>query len=265
MMRRSKLQIVTSLVAAVSLCWTTSAVAGDTYDDAVRAANEFLDHREEFMRLDRDQLKELVTAICDAEEDDRQAVAEKTSDLVRARIRNAWDYMEKRHNDAIRLLDIVIGDEQYKDRRSSAEDLKRQVESRWETISKMYDKTRGANHPVVSYMLAKGKDAHRERQQRCKVYEFETGNGPADCINPCEIVEFKPDNSAARSKGHDQLERYERGLRDNPNRRDELNAKDADFKRCTTFEKKMECYRLCPEIDDDGNFREASVYWNNCY
>ncbi len=42
---------------------------------------------------------------------------------------------------------------------------------------------------------------------------------------------------------------------------DALVKKDGDFAKCTRFDDRIDCYKLCPDIDDDGEFRAASPRW----
>jgi hypothetical protein len=122
---------------------------------------------------------------------------------------------------------------------------------------------RGSNHPVIAYMLQTGKDLHSSRQQGCTAAEFDTGNGPADCVRTsCDIIEFKPDNSRAKRKGEDQLRRYRNGLLQNADKRNNLNSKDSGFAKCNDFRLTIEAYTLLPEINDDGTFRERSASWS---
>jgi hypothetical protein len=140
------------------------------------------------------------------------------------------------------------------------------VEEKWKSIDKMYDVLRGSNHPVVSFMLDKGNEEDAYRKGRCTASQVDTGKGFADCVgydgDDCLIVEFKPNNSSAISKGLGQLQDYKEGLESNADRRQELNNKSSRFSTCKTFQTRVDCYTLCPAIDDDGNFRSTSAVWS---
>jgi len=241
-----------------------STSAADKFYDAERSAKDFLYYYEDFMKLERSELRDLVTAIFEAEEEERRSIASDVSSRVRDKVRYEYDKMDRRRVEALSLLESVMKDEAFKDKHDAARDLKRQVEEKAVTMDRMYDKVRGSNHPVVAFMIETGKEAHTQRQGRCTVAEFDTGDGRADCINPCEIVEFKPDNSRARNHGNGQLSKYYNAILSNPSKREELNNRHSDFKKCEKFEKRMECYTLRPEIDDEGNYRSTSVSWNSC-
>ena len=37
--------------------------------------------------------------------------------------------------------------------------------------------------------------------------------------------------------------------------------KNSDFAKCESFEGRVDCYKLCPSIDDEGNVREQNADW----
>jgi hypothetical protein len=36
----------------------------------------------------------------------------------------------------------------------------------------------------------------------------------------------------------------------------------SDFAKCERFEPQVDCYKLCPEIDDNDEFREVRADWD---
>ena len=256
-----------SLLSAVTVCVlgaaSQSPLWANAYDDAERSAKDSIYYYEEFTRLNKSEIRNLVRAIAEADEDERRDIAERAGREARDKVMNEYSKAENRKNEALRLLDAVLRDPAFKDKHHDAEDLKAKVNEKWASIRRMSETVRGANHPVIAYMLQTGRDLHKSRQQGCSVSEFETGNGPADCIRTsCDIIEFKPDNSRSRSKGEDQLKRYRKGLLENADKRKELNSKNSDFAKCDVFRMTIEAYTLLPEINDDGSFREVSASWS---
>lgn len=257
------------LVGALALLCSRNARAGDwdAYYDAERSAKDLLfTYYDDFKKMDRSAIQALVQAICDADEEERKSVASDVGSKTRDRVRAEYDKVEKRKNEAVAMLDKVLADDRFKEKHSDARDLKNKVEERWKSIDKMYDSVRSSNHPVSTFMTDKGMEEHKYRQGRCTAAEFETGNGPADCIgydgNACLIVELKPDNSKAIGKGKTQAERYRDALISNPDKRKELDGKSSSFASCPQkFDTRVDCYKLCPDIDEDGNFRSVSASW----
>jgi hypothetical protein len=54
---------------------------------------------------------------------------------------------------------------------------------------------------------------------------------------------------------------YVKALNNNPEELQRLKQRDSHFNEVTTFVGKLALYRLCPEITDDGEFKEVSTYW----
>ena len=266
----SRLLVVATLVlafgvAALSHSSTTRADDWEEYYKAERAAKDLLYSYEDFKKLEKSEIEGLVTAICDADEDERRNVSSDISSRVKDKVRTEYDKTERRKNEAIDMLKTVIADQRFESKKSEAESLKSDVEDKWKAIDRMWDVIRGSNHPVVSFMLDKGKEEDEYRKGRCTAYQVDTGNGFADCVgydgNMCLIVEFKPNNSRAISKGLSQLRDYKDGLQNNASKRQDLNNKNSAFATCQTFDTRVDCYRLCPEIESDGNFKSTSTEW----
>lgn len=242
----------------------------DQYYNAERSAKDLLYSYEDFKKMEKKEIEALVKAMCDADEDERKEVSSNIQSRARDKVRSEYDKVERRKNEALEMLKNVIGDDRFKSKRSDAERLKSDVEDKWKAVDKMWDLMRGSNHPVVSFMLDKGKAEHDYRRGRCSASEVDTGNGNADCIgydgNACLIVEFKPNNTRAINKGWKQLDGYQKGLLNNPSKRQDLDKRSSSFPTCPKqFDIRVDCYTLCPEIDDDGNFKSTSTSWStNC-
>lgn len=251
------------LVAGGLIVLGTQVFGADPYSDAERSAKDLIYYHEDFTKLNKSETVNLVRAIFEAEEADRKDVADRAAREAKDKVSYEYAKAENRYNEAIRLLDAVLRDSAFNDKHRDAEDLKTRVNEKWASIQKMSRGIRGANHPVTAYLLQTGRELHSSRQRGCTVSEFETGNGPADCIRTtCDIIEFKPDNSRSKSKGEEQLKRYRRGLLENSSNRSSLDSKDADFAKCKDFRLTIEAYTLLPEIGDDGNFVERSASWS---
>jgi hypothetical protein len=188
---------------------TSRADEWDQYYNAERSAKDLLYSYEDFKKLEKTEIEALVKAICEADEDERKNVSSDIGGRVRDKVRSEYDKTERRKNEALDMLKTVIGDKRFESKRGDAERLKSDVEDKWKAIDKMWDLLRGSNHPVVSFMLDKGKEEDDYRKGRCTASQVDTGKGYADCVgydgNACLIVEFKPNNSRAISKGLNQL------------------------------------------------------------
>ncbi len=61
-------------------------------------------------------------------------------------------------------LDAVLAESSLKDRHSKAKEHRGKVTEWWASIEKMTRSLRGANHPVVAFMLKEGQAGHKSRQ-----------------------------------------------------------------------------------------------------
>lgn len=170
-------------------------------------------------------------------------------------------------------LDEVLRDDELKDKHDKAKEHVEDIKRRWEIVGRMTKALRGANHPVVAWMLRRGQEEHKNRQERCDASEFTLKSGKrVDCLmasgSTCKVIELKPDNSRAISRGNsyvrDRAEELNEELKD---KKSEIIKKligtDGDFAKCEKFEEQVDCYKLCPDIDEEGEFREVSVTWKS--
>lgn len=242
----------------------------DDFDEAEKLYERFTHDFFDLKKLDKDELSRLVGAICDADEEERQSAAKDAADRVKDKVNNEYEKLKTLKSEALASLKKVIEDDRYKERKSKAEDYKGRVEETWNSIERMTVSLRGSNNPVVSYMLDKGKEAHKEYQDsssRCTEAEWTIGSLRIDCIyasgSSCEVIELKPNNSRAISKGKGQLRDYVEAL-SKAGELKRLQEKNSRFSECKQFTPKLKCYTLCPEITDDGEFRSTSVSWSDC-
>ncbi len=254
------------VVAAVCSAAAVAFAAAD-WGAAERKFEEFRREHEQLRRLTQDETKKIVAAVCEAEEEDRQSVARDASQRVRDKVEDEYEDLEEIKGDAIELLDGVLADSAQKDRHSKAKEHRGKVTEWWTSIEKMTRSLRGANHPVVAFMLKEGQTAHKNRQSSssyCDVSAFRVGSaGEVDCLKAsgCKVIELKPDNSRAIGAGRSQAQSYAAELNKKGDAFNSLIKKDSDFAKCNRFEIQINCYTLCPDIDDDGEFRSAAPRW----
>lgn len=239
----------------------------DEWDKAEQLSKNFLYDVAKLRELNVSELRRLVTSLCDAEEADRESVARDAADRVRTEVSNNIDRLQRLRDEAREALKVVLAADKFRDRWDQARTYRQDVEAKWETADRMTSGARGSNNPVTSFILKAGKEAHDAYQRNssyCTVYEWSINNGRADCINAsrCEVIELKPNNSRAVSKGESQARDYVDALNNDPALRARL-VKDgsSNFKDCTRFSAHVALYTLCPEISDDGEMRSTSVGW----
>lgn len=258
------------LLAVVSPPSSYTFVRPDDFDEAERLYERFMHDFYDLKRLDKDELTRLVQAICEADEEERQSVGKDASSRVKDKVNNDYEKLKSLESETLSKLKNVIDDERYKDKKSKADDYKRKVEDTWNSVERMTSSLRGANNPVVNFMLEKGQEAHKDYQgssSRCTVAEWTIGSNRLDCVyasgSDCQVIELKPNNSRAISKGRDQVRDYVAAI-NKPGELERIKKESSRFSECKEFIPKMKCYTLCPEISDDGEFREISVDWRDC-
>ena len=255
------------VAAGAGVAWA----AGD-WSAAKSKAAEFKDKQQSLNKLTPEETRTIVTAVCEADEDARKDAGRDASDRVSREVNDKKSELGKVKDDANQLLDDVISDDNLKDNHDEAKSLKDDVQHRWEIIGRMTSSLRGANHPVVAFMIKQGQEAHADREEHCDAHEITLPSGlRVDCLmatgETCMVIELKPDNSRAISNGVKKAGGYAKELND------ELKSPGdsavikrlidikSDFAKCKTFEAQVDCYKLCPDINDDNEFQETRADW----
>jgi hypothetical protein len=254
------------VLAGLGIAWAS----GD-WSSARSKVDEFKSRHQDLRKLEPEETRRIVTAICEAEEEARRDSGRDISDRVARNVNDKLSDLQRIRDDANKLLDDVIGDDNLKDNRDDATRLKEEVGTRWDSIDRMSRSLRGANHPVVAFMLDQGQQEHKNRQRDCHASEVTLPSGRADCLmatgETCLVIEIKPNNSRAITKGKDQVRDYARDLNDELKKTESDVIKNlirtkSDFANCKKFEPRIDCYRLCPSINDDNEFREIRADWS---
>lgn len=117
-------------------------------------------------------------------------------------------------------------------------------------VERMSRSLRGSNHPVVAWMLRRGQEEHLARQEKCHASEVVLESGKkVDCVmasgSSCLVIELKPDNSRAISRGNSQARGYSDELNRELKNEDsqvikKLVAKNSDFGKCERFEEQVD-------------------------
>ena len=264
------------LAAVFGIAWAK----GD-WSAAQSKAEDLKRKQMDLRKLVPDEIRRVVTAVCEADEDERRNVGKDVADRVADKVKSELSNLEHVRDDAYRTIDDVLADQDLKSNHDSAKRLRDEIADRWKSIERMAQNAmRGGNHPIVSFMALKGIEEHQNYQRNsrnCHAYEVETGSRRADCLradgDACYVIELKPKNSRAISNGTRQA----RDSADDLNKElakmmkgegarvmQDLISKRSDFGKCKRFEPRLKCYTLCPEVNDEGEYREGSARWDDC-
>lgn len=262
---------ISPVVIFLAIVGWFSPARADDWDEAKKSAEDFIYQYEQLRSLKPREVRLLVKTICDADFDEIDSVSRDVSDRVKDEVNDKYEKLKSLRDDTLKALAKVMNNDDFKDRQSDAKDYQQRINELWDRIDRMYsDGIRGGNHPVVAYMRKMGQDAHPEYQSHseyCTEHEVETSHGKADCVyaEKCWVVEVKPNNNRAVDNGRRQARDYADDLNaDRDGKFTALVEKNSAFESCKAkFVPKIATYVACPEVDDEGNFKNTSYGWSD--
>lgn len=246
-----------SLVAG--LAWATD------WSGAKSKAEQFKSKHDELKREAPVEARKIVAAACAATDDNRKNAAERAASDARSRIGDRFRDLENLERDALRDLDWVIDkDATHKDEAKRFED---EIKPKFDKLKDSTRQLRDGNFPVVSYMNRGAESAKHDREGRCDAHDVSLDAGHASCLNArgdtCYVVELAADNYSAISHARDVAGRYKNQLENEVKKSGSsvIQRLGSRFSSCKRFEVRVDCFKQCPEIDDDLRFREVSPSW----
>jgi hypothetical protein len=248
----------------VATCQSRLWADDGDYDSAVSAAQASIDLCDQILKVDVQEIQRLVTAISEGDDEEIKQIMKEKGDAAIEKLKDGFDKSKEQTDKAFELLDAVIKDPNFQDndKKDNLRNLRKELETKWGKVQKVGDGP-GKVNPLLEWRNSKGEELHASRMSGCTVSGFGFGDGEADCIRtPCDIIEFKPDNSRGKDKATKQLKGARNALLNDSDKRAELNGKNSEFAKCTEFTMTIEAYTLVPEIDEEGNFREVSASWS---
>lgn len=258
----------TILVCLIAAMTASFALAAGDWPAAQREFNAFERKHADLRRLTPRETRKIVDAICKADDDKRKEAAKDAGSRAKKKVATEYTELEKLKDKALSALDVVLADGSLSTHHPKARTHRDKVKRNWASIGKMTKRVRGANHPVISYMLDQGNKAHSDYQKtagNCDAYEVSMSVGRADCVKAngavCTVIELKPDNRNAVRKGGLQAARYARELRAKGDAFKKLVKQNSAFAECERFDSRVDCYTLCPEIDEDGEYTAVKPTW----
>jgi len=153
--------------------------------------------------------KQIQDAICNAE--DWETKVPRISDEKISELRSKWDSLMSHRDQMLNELDQLIKD---RSKNQSIPEFKRRVVEYLNPLGPIIDnEMRGANNPKLQAYIQLGQDQHKALQASCDAAEAVLSNGKKlDCIKSCTVIEFKPNNTGAVTKGKEQVLGYKKTL-----------------------------------------------------
>ncbi|SRR6266540_1956771 len=243
----------------------------DAFDDAERASSVFISKYDSIRKIKSEEQKALVKAVCEAEEDSRRSVLTDVGNRVRRELKDAVESFSVLRDNALTKIAVALSDQQFKDKFEKLNEYKNRIDVLWSRANAETASVRGSDNPVLASLSRIGQEAHAAYQansSNCTVSEWTLPGGKrVDCLkaSTCEAIEVKPNNSTSVDRGISQANNYVRLL----SRQEEMNrliGQYPAFKECKDkgFTARVACYYYCPDIDDNGEMRSASVGWTMC-
>ena len=261
-----------SLLVTAFLITFASHARADSCSDAEDAAQKYIDSYNTIRTMEVDQLKRLVKAVCDADEDERTKVSDDEKPRVESMVASNKSDLDKAKADALSKLSAAISDDQCSNK-SKLNSLKEDVDKYAERIQKIADNgAQLGSNPAFDKLRKMGQMAHDDYYQHhseCAPYrDIPVGSLKPDCILPdeCVVIELKPDNSRAAYNGYSNA----KDSRDKLNTEDGFNALDSKYKEAFAsckqkkFRARVDCYHYCPDVNDEGQFTSTSIDWTTC-
>ncbi len=262
----AKLVGCAGIVVAVGVAWANGDWSGTQHK-----ADDFKSKAQELKRAAVDATKKLVRSVCDADEDSRKDAARNASSEIDNAKSKERD-LERLRDEVYRMISDVNNDDKLRNDHSDASRLKSDMEHKWDELQKIMRGFHDSTHPAVERIIKAGDSAHHDHLSRCDARDVDAGSHRAECLiasgETCTVMAIAPDNSNGIRKAYDRAKDQARYLSDELGKKDSYAIKHlidskSSFKSCKKFEAKVDCFKVCPSVSDDGEIRESSADWRS--
>ena len=197
----------------------------DDISDLRSQSRDFQDHAKSLYRLDQEGLEQMWEAYCGEFDPKSTEDAKFAADIGRQLQDKEKEFRESLlHGELPRLQDLakkILGSSAESKDKDEAKEIMESAEKEGKTLGALENGVilKGSNHPFVQFAIEYGKDQHKkmcdeygESGARACDQNFPSLDGRPDLVTVADghlvVYEFKPDNSKAISKGHDQVLKY---------------------------------------------------------
>jgi hypothetical protein len=258
-MTKPPLWMIAGATLVAGIAWATD------WSGAKSKAEQFKTKSDELKREAPVEARKIVTAACAATDENRKSAAEHAAYDAKSRVGDRFRDLENLERDALRDLDWVIDkDATHKDEATRFQD---DIKSRFDKLKESTRQLRDGNHPIVAFLSRGAESAKRDREGRCDAHDISLDAGHASCLmsrgDTCYVVELANDNYSAIGRARDMAGRYKSQLENELKKSGSsvMQRLGSRFTSCKRFDVRVDCFKQCPQIDDDLKFREDSPYW----
>jgi hypothetical protein len=246
-------------IAAVLILAATGGAAWAGWSDIQSKAQDAKAKADDVHKYIAPEVRKIVGAMCAASDDNRKSAGQSEASNGRSTLNDKLNTLDHAVQASVDQLQPVAND--YKDNNhSDASSLISDLKSRKD---KAHDQSRdllnGAS--VIDYIMRKSDSAKSDHRSRCSAHDLSLNGGSVPCIvqesDTCTVLEVAFDNSDSISHARDRARRDKDILESELKRQ----SPSSSVSKCKKVETRVDCYKVCPDVDDDGKYRESSASW----
>ncbi len=241
------------LAAAVGAAW-----AG--WSDIRGKADQAKQKGDEVHKAVAPAMKKIVAAMCAASDDNRKSAGQSAASDARSTVQSKLEAFHRATSEAIAQLEPVSRDSKDSNS-SSAGSLISELKSRQSKIDDQSRSLVNGSPPVIDYIVRKSESARSDRRGRCSDKDVSIGGDRVSCLvrdgETCTALEIAFDNSTSIGKARDRASH----AKDAIEREIKKSSPSSAVAKCKRVEARVDCFKVCPDVDDDGKYRESSPSW----
>lgn len=248
-----------------------SEAKADKFDDAKNAYQKFVDGYENIRTLTKDEEAALISAVCEAEEDDIVDIAKSKASEIETKVNDKNSTLKGDMETALKLIDAALNDETLKDKGDELKKYRDRIDELWKRVLRMQDKVRASSNPIFAFLTKIGNLAHKDYQEIHSsegIAEFKVPSGKIDLVTySCDCIEVKANNSKSISKGKSEVQQYADDLNKNNDVFESLVKENTKFAECKgSFKPVVVAYYYCPGgIDDEGDLKPGPIGYTEAW
>nr|HEX4318338.1 hypothetical protein [Kofleriaceae bacterium] len=232
------------------------------WSDLRKKADDAKSKADDIRKTVPEDMKKVVAAMCQAGDDSRRSDGDSEASRARDHVRDQLDKFHRATREAIDGLKPIANDSEDANH-SNANDLISELEHRRDAIDDQTRAIADGRPPVIDYIMRQSESARGSHASSCSSREVSLDGGTVPCIvmdsDTCTVVEVAFDNDRSIDKARERAGR-ERSWIEHEIQRESPPSSVANCKKVQT---RVDCYKVCPDIDNDGTFREVSPSWRD--
>lgn len=207
-----------------------------------------------------EHVKKIVGAMCQASDDDLRSAGDSAASDARSRIEDKVDDFHHKTDDAITALQ-PIADDSDDGNHDQASRLIDDLREGRRHLDELTQPIMDGRPPVIDYIVRQSDSARSEHRSQCSSRDVYLDGGTVPCIvegyDGCTVLEVAFDNDRSLDKARDRAEREKEWVE----REVKKDSPSSAVAKCKTVTAQVDCFKVCPDIDNDGQFRDSGASW----